>query len=153
MGLGLNNITTLLVTKGELAPRVQEGSLTKWALISRYENAPLLFQANLRPPTGVPVLDRDRKSDGSFNYNFRDIPDISRAYTADSVSVARRWPFSYVIGLVVANRLYFSPTSMNEYFTAANRDAVRSLEQIYNVASGAHARPRAMTSPHFGFTG
>jgi hypothetical protein len=149
IGLGLSNITTLMLPANQLVPLVQRGELSQWALVSRYKYAPMLFYSGQRPPTGIPVLDRPRKADDSFNFNFRDIPQISRYYAADAVTVARHFPASYVLGVFMANR----PTSMNLYFSEENRAAVRPLERVFNVASGSHADVRQMPSPHFGFAG
>jgi len=151
MGLGLSNITTLMVPANELMPLVQKGELSPWALASRYRQAPLLFYSGQVPPTGIPVLDRARKPDDSFNFNFRDIPQISRYYRADALTVARRFPSSYVLGVTMANRLYFSPTSMNRYFTRENREAAGPLERAYNVVSGSHPDTGTMRATHFGF--
>jgi len=153
MGLGLSNITTLMVPEPELRALVQKGDLSQWALVSRYKDTSRLFHSDQQPPTGIPVLGRQHKSENTFNFNFRDIPQISRYYAADGVTVARRFPASYALGLVMANRLYFSPTSMNLYFAVANREAVYPIERAYNVATGAHADPRVMGAAHFGFTG
>jgi hypothetical protein len=152
MGLGLSNVTTLMVPANQLVPLVQKGDLSPWALVSRYTSVPTLFYSGQRPPTGIPVLDRPRKPDGNFNFNFRDIPQVSRYYAADGITAARRFPASYVLGVFMAHRLYFSPTSMNRYFATANREAVYPVERIYNVAIGAHADSRGMQAAHFGFT-
>jgi hypothetical protein len=154
MGLGISNISTLMVPTKELEPLIHQGRLSPWAMISRYEHMDVLFLSQQRPATGIPVLDDVRKSNGEYNFNFRDIPVIDRYYTADALTVMREFPSLYVIGLIISNRLYFSPTSMNMFFSTANREAVRPMEWIFNpLLAGARPTSRVMQQPHFGFSG
>jgi len=151
MGLGLSNISTLVATRDELQPLVNDGRLTPFALVSRYRQKDLLFASQL-PATGIPVLDQVRKSSGEYNFNNRQLIAINRYYTHDAVTVIRTYPFSYVVGLIIANRLFFSPSSMNLYFSEANRAAARPMEQIFNpLLYGVGANPRWLEQPHFGF--
>lgn len=151
MGLGLSNISTLVVTREELQPLVNEGRLSRYALVSRYTQKDYLFQAQ-PPPTGIPVLDQVRKSTGSYNFNNQQIVAINRYYTHDAVTVIKTYPFSYVIGLIISNRLFFSPSSLNSYFTAENRAAARPIERILNpVLYGVGTEPHRARQPHFGF--
>jgi Dolichyl-phosphate-mannose-protein mannosyltransferase len=153
LGLGLSNISTLVVPQRQLRPLVERHELTPWALVSRYDTRGLIFSGGLRPPTGIPVLDNVRRAvDGGYNFNYRDIPVIDRYYTADAITVMRRFPASYVLGVYMANRLYFSPTSMNLYFTDANRAAARPMETIFNpLLNGVSGRPGLMPRTNFGF--
>lgn len=150
-GLGLSNITTLSVTREELHPLVERGELSPFALVSRYKHAGTFFMGGLAP-TGVPVLDQVRKSSGELNWNYQRLILINRYYTADGFKVARRFPASYVTALIISNRLFFSPSSMNLYFVAANRLAAQPLEAIYSpLLYGASPHSGWIQSPHFGF--
>ncbi len=152
MGLGLSNISTLVATRDELQPLVSDGRLTPFALVSRYQQMDRLFDSEQLPPTGVPVLDQVRKSSGVYNFNNQHIVAINRYYTHDAVTVIRTYPFSYVVGLAISNQLFFSPSNMNVYFNAANRAAVRPMEQIFNpLLYGVPATPMYIEQPHFGF--
>jgi 4-amino-4-deoxy-L-arabinose transferase-like glycosyltransferase len=152
-GLGLSNITTLTVTRDELRPLVERGELSQFALVSRYKHAGVFFSGAL-PPTGIAVLDQVKKSSGELNWNYQQLIPINRYYTADGIKVARRFPASYVTGLIISNRLFFSPSSMNLYFIAANRLAAQPIEALYNpLLYGADVHPRVIQSPHFGFKG
>jgi len=151
-GLGLSNIGTLTVPREDLAVLVEEGVVSPLALVSRYEQTALLFSASNDPPSGVPVLDLPRKSAGAFNYNFRPLIAINQQYASDSLAVIRHYPASYVIGVFIANRLFFSPSSMNEYFSPANRAAVEPFERVFNpLLYGVAAEARFIAQPHFGF--
>lgn len=154
MGLGMSNITTLVVRREQLAPLVVEGRLSKYALLSRYDDAYLLFWMETPRRTGVPVLDEVMKSDGDYNYNNLQLVEVNRRLTADAIEVARSFPASYVHGLLLSNRLFFSPSSMNMYFSADNRRAVRPMERIFNpLLYGVDATSDVMEQPHFGFVG
>ncbi|MET0535442.1 MAG: glycosyltransferase family 39 protein [Steroidobacter sp.] len=151
MGLGLSNIATLVTTREELQPLVEDGRLSRYALISRYSQMDQLFDPSL-PPTGVPVLDQIKKPTGQYNFNYHGIIEVDRYYTHDALTVIRAYPFSYVIGMVIANRLFFSPTSMNLYFNKENRAAARPMEAVFNpLFYGVGAEPFLGKQPHFGF--
>ncbi|MBL8266852.1 hypothetical protein, partial [Steroidobacter sp.] len=152
MGLGLSNIATLVPTREELQPLVADGRLTPFALVSRYEHKDLLFTSQQLPPTGIAVLDQVKKSTGDYNFNCQQLININRFYTHDAITVIRTYPFSYVVGLTISNRLFFSPSSMNLYFSEQNRTAARPMERIFNpLLYGVGATPKAIEQPHFGF--
>ena len=152
-GLGLSNITTLMVTREELQPLVERGELSQFALVSRYKQPWLLFSGDT-PPTGVAVLDQPTKSSGQFNWNYRSVIDVDRHYTADAIEVVRHFPASYVLGLYMSNRLFFSPSSMNVYFINQNRWAALPVDAIFSpVLYGVSPRPGVMPSPDFGLKG
>jgi hypothetical protein len=153
-GLGLSNISTLAVTQQELRPLVETGELSEFALVSRYAEIDRLFTSQQLAPTGIPVLDQLRKSTGEYNFNNQQLLAIDRYYSSDGIQVIRRFPASYVLGLVVANKLFFSPSSMNLYFSPTNRAAVQPMEEIYNpLLYAVSARPGMIQQPTFGFLG
>jgi hypothetical protein len=152
-GLGLSNVSTLLVTRQELEPLVQRGELSQYALVSRYAQMDRLF-ARQPGSTGVPVLDQVRKSTGPYNFNNQQVVAIDRDYTADGLRVIRAFPKSYAVGLIISNRLFFSPSSMNLYFSPANLAAALPAETVFNrLFYGVPARPGLLEQPHFGFAG
>lgn len=151
-GLGLSNIGTLTVPRADLEPLVERGVVSPLALVSRYEGVDLLFAAGNDPPSGIPVLDRPRKSSGEYNYNYRPLIALNEQYARDSLAVIRQYRAGYAIGLIVANRLFFSPSSMNEYFSPQNRAAAKPFERVFNpVLYGVRADPGFIVQPHFGF--
>lgn len=151
-GFGLSNIGALTATPAELAPLVEQGVVSPLALVSRYQNADVLFDRTTTEPTGIPILDLPRKSTGHFNFNYKPLVAINEQYAKDSFAVIRRYPANYVIGLSISNRLFFSPSSMNEYFTDENRAAAKPFERIFNpLLYGVPAESRLLAQPHFGF--
>ena len=154
LGLSLNNVTTLTMTRDELAPLVAQGRLSPLALVSRYSETSALFSFGDQTPWGIPVLDATKKSTGEFNYDKRSMIEVNRLMTSDGLTVARAFPFNYVIGIVLANRLFFSPSSMNEYFSEENRQAIAPLEKwLTPILYGVPAKPKYLIQPNFGFGG
>lgn len=151
MGIGLSNIATLVPTREELRPLVEDGRLTPWALVSRYEQIDQLFNPQRRPPTGIPVLDQVKKSTGAYNFNNQQLIDIDRYYTHDAVTVVRTFPYSYVLGLRISNQLFFSPSSLSPYFTKQNLGAVAPMERIFvPLLHGTSTEPHYVRQPHYG---
>jgi hypothetical protein len=151
MGLGLSNIATLVPTREELLPLVEDGRLSPFALVSRYDDLFLLWRSQGMPPTGVPVLDQIRKSNNSYNFNHQYIARIDRYYVHDAITVIRTYPYSYLVGLVISNRLFFSPSNMSVYFTAGNRAAVKPMERVFNpLLYGVGAQTGTVKQPYFG---
>jgi 4-amino-4-deoxy-L-arabinose transferase-like glycosyltransferase len=155
MGLGLSNITTLMVERERLYPLFQEGRLSQYVMVSRYERPELLFMLQRVPQTGVPILDQVKKSDGRhYNYNNLQLVGANRYYVHDAIEVMRTFPASYAIGLIISNRLFFSPTNMNGYFSVANRQAVRPMEWIFNpLLYAVGPNSGRVEQPHYGFLG
>lgn len=150
MGLGLSNISTLVATQKELQPLVDDGRLTPFALISRYRETDKWF-ATQPPASGIPVLDQVRKSNGTYNFNNRQIVEINRYYTQDAVTLIRTYPFNYVYGLMLANRLFFSPSDMNLYFSEHNRSAAAPMQTWFTpLLYGVSTTTKVVDQPHFG---
>lgn len=152
-GLGLANITTLMVERERLYPLFEKGELSQYVMVSRYERPELLFMLQTPVHTGIPVLDEVKKSDGRhYNYNNLQMVGVNRYYMRDALEVIRIFPASYAIGLIISNRLFFSPTNMNAYFSPQNRAAALPMERIFNpLLYGVGAKPGFMQQPHFGF--
>lgn len=154
LGLGLSNITTLTVSKDELIPLVDDGTLSSFAITSRYKEKSKLFGHVQEAPWGVPVLDRVRKLTGAYNFNHISLIEVNKRYTQDSLRTIRIFPGSYLRGVLIANRLFLSPASMNAYFSKENRLAVVPVEMVYNpLVYGALSALKKTEQPHFGYSG
>ena len=150
-GLGLSNITTLTVPRADLQPLIAQGIVSPFALVSRYERVDTLFATKDDSPTGVPVLDQPYKRTGEPNYNYRPMIAINEQYARDGLSVIWHYPKNYAVGVYIANRLYFSPPSVNFYFSAANRAAAKPFERVFNRLLFGVGNPGLIEQPHFGF--
>lgn len=152
LGFGLSNITTLTVTREKLTPLVNDGTLTPFALVSRYADKDIVFSAVSKPPTGIPVLDVLRKSTGGYNYDNQQIIEVERYYRQDAIEVAKRFRLNYLVAVWLSNHLFFSPSNMNAYFSDVNRAAALPMEKLLNpVLYGTGARVIFVGQPHFGF--
>jgi 4-amino-4-deoxy-L-arabinose transferase and related glycosyltransferases of PMT family len=152
-GLGLANITTLMVERRDLYPLLQDGRLSRYATLSRYDFPELLFVPDTPVHTGIPVLDQVKKSDDlHYNYNNLQMVAVNRHYISDGIEVIHTFPASYAVGLVMSNLLFFSPTDMNVYFTTENRAAALPMDRIFNpFMYGLGAKAGFTPQPHFGF--
>jgi len=152
MGLGMSNVSTLTVPREQLEPLVQTGELSPLALVDRFTKAPLFFSSQKLAPMGVPVVDEISKSTGHYNWNNRQLIAINRIYARDALTAMRKFPRNYRAGVGLSNRLFFSPTSMNRFFTPENRDAVVPIERLYDpILYGARQMPEPAPQPVFGF--
>ena len=152
MGLGFTNISTLILTRPELLEMVQRGEISALALVSRYDDRELLFSATQGPPSGIPVLDNKINSTRAYNYNYRPLVAFGRKYTEDGLKVIRSHPGAYVIGLTIANRLFFSPNNVNPFFLLNNRDAALKVNRVLMpVLYGVRPRVQWVKIPRYGF--
>ena len=84
-------------------------------------------------PTGIPVLDEEHKSYGGENFNNLTYMRLSKVYMQAGLQVLRYAPVAYVRSVSIAWFCYFLPPT--DFFQfIENRDAVRPLERVYNVA-------------------
>jgi hypothetical protein len=151
-GLGLSNISTLTVPRADLVPLVEQGVVSPLALVSRYEETKVLFAGGNDSPRGIPVLDQAYKQTGAPNYNYRPLIAINKQYARDGFAVIRQYPSKYAAGVLIANRLFFSPASVNYYFSDANRVAAKPFERVFNpLLYGVGAYSDLTEQPHFGF--
>ena len=151
LGLSLNNITTLQVPREKLEPLVEKGVLSGYALRSRYADMSIMMGEVRFTATGKPVLDDVYRSTGYLNLNHISMIEINRQYTRDALKVLRLFPGSYAKGVLTAHKPFFSPASLNEYFTDKNIAVVRPVQRVYDlVFFGAWAEPKTFLH-NFGY--
>ena len=86
-----------MVERERLYPLFQDGRLSQYVMVSRYEHPELLFMLQKPVHTGIPVLDQVKKSDGRhYNYNNLQMAAVNRYYMRDAIEVIRTFPASYV---------------------------------------------------------
>jgi 4-amino-4-deoxy-L-arabinose transferase-like glycosyltransferase len=152
LGLGFVNISTLLLTRPELEAMVERGEISGLALVSRYDQLPVLFSTQDGPPSGIPVLDEPITSEGVFNFNYRPMVAISRTYMQDGVQVVRAHPGAYLMGLGLSNLLFFSPNHINPFTLRHNRRAGLMVGRwITPVLYGVSPRVDFIRVPRFGY--
>jgi hypothetical protein len=112
LGMNLSRITMQMLPHRERVRLVKEGVLSE--LATRDSFGPLSRYADLMtlpPPTGIPVLDRPRKSRGESNFNHLAYIDLSRRYLRDSIALVRARPGVYLDGVSFALEHYVRPVS------------------------------------------
>jgi hypothetical protein len=134
LGMNFADITTLKIPREERAALVSRGILSPFALIPTFraldDYRPYLPE---RSPTGIAVLDQDRKPSGAPNFNHRAYIDVARRYRRDALIVLRTRPRAYLDGLTEAWLRYFVPASDHDWL-AANRFKIREWDRLYAVA-------------------
>ncbi len=154
LGLSLNNVTTLTLPREALQPMVDSGELSSFAVVSRYSELGAVLQSQSTDfETGVPILDDVLTPNGQLNYNSLQMLAASRLYLQDSLTVLERYPFNYSLAMLLSHQVYFSPTSMNRYFTEQNLAATTTAASVFNrIAHGTRAKSYDIQQLHFGFT-
>ncbi len=150
LGLGLSNITTLTVPKEKLEPLVQDGTLSPFALRSRYVEENLFVDLGLEP-VGIPVLDNVKTTNGSFNFNHRNILVLGAIYRDDGLKVLQHFPEYYMSGVARANRQFFSTNNLSPFFWPQAHAAFDSVRPFYDVVFyGAGLETETLRIPRFG---
>ncbi len=99
------------------------------------------------PPTGVPALDREFKSDGKdVNFNHIAYLHINKRYTTDSVRLLLSRPEFYLRSVAFAVRGYFQPAA--DYFSEGGNWPIPSAVRLYDVLFyGRFSPPRLYLKP------
>ena len=140
-GTNLYRVLTKRLDREELKRLVQQGELSELALLPPYSlpvTKPELFRGH--EPTGVPQLDRPRKSTGGANVGHEEYRQICREYQDDAVAVLRRHPGLLAKGIGEGLLIYFRPSADYEYFTQANRSSVRHPDRVFDLVVMGQAR-------------
>jgi hypothetical protein len=155
LGMSLSKTTTFLLPRAERERMVDEGRLSPYSLIPPYSD--LQAYRGLRAPTpetGVPILDRERKSGGAVNFHHVAYIEIGRAYLEDAFRVLRARPDVHIGGWSLSYVICFLPAS-DSYFLLRNRRQVEGLDRLYShglcgqirYAPGSTAEALARQSP------
>jgi hypothetical protein len=106
-GTAVSSITTLQLSHQEREDLVRAEKLSPFAAL------PLFSAIHMPQPglTGIPALDRGRKSGDGPNCNSLEYLHIARAETADAFSIIRNRPEAYTRGVARAIKNYFEPAS------------------------------------------
>lgn len=133
LGMSLSKLTTMKLPAAQRHDLVQAGRLSPLALqepFSGPERYPRHF--NAARTTGIPVLDRERKSIGSVNFNHLAYAAVSDQYLDDALAVIRTHPRTYLTSMATAYRIYFQPAG-DFPFLEDNRSRIMPLSRLYNL--------------------
>lgn len=151
LGISLAKVSTMQLPQAERERMVQMGELSRLALVKPFggPDAYPRFTENA-PVTGVPVLDRRRKADGSINFNYIAYIAIAQQYKRDALTVIKSRPGVYLHTMANAWREFFRPSS--DYpFLQANRARIEPWTRIGNRYIA--GQPRYPIDPGFAFAG
>ena len=126
LGMNLARMTVMRLADTDRERFVASGALHRVSLVRPFAKD----YSSLVPvpgPTGIPVLDRLQKSDGSENFNAKIILTVSRDFLADSFWVIRRYPHIYRAYVLEAAAYFFnSPTDLD--YVGPNRRALETYD-------------------------
>jgi len=84
--------------------------------------------------TGIPALDREKKTGGGVNLNNLAYVFVSPLYLRESLKVLWYRPWTYSFGVLKACTFYFMPsTEYGGLRNSSNRKIIRPMETIYNL--------------------
>ena len=133
LGMNLCRMTVLMVPEKERISLVNQGRLSRCALI--YPFSKISDYRGLLPEipkTGVPVLDNELKSNGHPNRNHIAYIQVSRLYLRDALFVLKANPRAYLRGCVDAVHAFFMP-SCDYHFLDKNERFIRPLDRLYDL--------------------
>ena len=134
-GMNLSRVVLDRMDQAALANGVESGTLSAWARtggfvdLYQYEPMPAV------PPTGVPLLDRAYKADGSINFHHRAYVEISEQLARDSRAVILSTPGVYLRSVGLNLRQSLLPASTYAPLAGA-RDRIAPLVTLYEPVLG-----------------
>jgi hypothetical protein len=138
LGMSLAKMTTFKIPEDERDLLVEQGRLSKMALIKPFRDIGA-YQRYLPMPqrTGVPVLDEERKSAGDprYNTNFNNLIfiEVARLYRQDAITVLKMYPGVYLKTVATSLGICFFPAS-DYTFLEGNRRRIAGLSAFYDRA-------------------
>jgi hypothetical protein len=105
-GMNLARMTTFQISQNDRQEEIRAGGLSEFASITPFSGLNH-YPMETAKPTGIPVLDLPRKSNGQFNLNNIAYIDISRHYLSDAVRTLKGHPGVYFHSILEATRCYF----------------------------------------------
>lgn len=133
-GMNLARITLNIAPAREVQPLVDEGKLSRIALVKPFAALPQYEAEGVPAPrhTGIPALDEVVKANGSVNLNNIAYVDLSRRYLRQSLLFIRYRPRGYLRGIGKAvGKLSVPATDYSYVFP--ERAQVRSWDRIFNA--------------------
>jgi hypothetical protein len=128
-GMNVAQVVYYAIPAADRRPYVERGELSRVSLIDPF-SAPADYLPFVPSPqaTGVPVLDRFVKSEGSRNMNNKIMIDVSRDYFRDSLYLVRVRPRAYARAIVDGGKLYLRPTTVG----GENRSRIKVYDDLFN---------------------
>ena len=133
-GMNLAQITTSQATEAQLGGLIKARTLTPIAAIVPFTAPPAAYGRNLsnNRPTGVAVLDRVTKGDGTLNLNNVNFIAISNQYLHNDLRFIRADPGLYLRSVGKAITTFTLP-SEQYIFVATNEQHLSTYARIYDL--------------------
>ena len=132
-GNNLPTVTTHNLTPEECKSLVAAGKLDPFGCIEG-ASPPEAYRAWIAPrkPTGIPVLDQERKSTGEVNLNNSIYLETGPRYTQTALQVLRYYPQAYLRSVAIAWFCYFRPP--DDFFQfEENRARISGLARLSDL--------------------
>lgn len=141
LGMCLAHTTVFQIPEAQRQAYVREGRLGSLSLTPMFEDLSHyrgLYTA--RPVTGQVVLDAERKSNGTLNFNHRNYLPVSRAFLGESFKALRVEPLRYLKSVTIGLLLYLRPA--DDYgFLHPNRWVLRPYPEAWDVVFNGSLAP------------
>ncbi len=133
-GMNLARVAELAVPKPVLAAGVRSGRLSPVASTPPFAD-PSAYSGfasqSLALDRGIPVLERETRSNGAVNYNNGIYAVVSKLYLSDSLKLILARPEDY-LSVVVRSVLIFARPSSDFPFLAINRARIAAYRDPFN---------------------
>lgn len=133
-GMNLARITLNIAPRSEVQPLVEDGTLSRIALVKPFSALPSYEDLGFPRPkhTGIPALDEVVKSNGAVNLNNIAYVDLSRRYLHESLLYIRYRPGGYLRGIGKAvGKLSVPATDYSYVFP--ERAKIRWWDRLWNA--------------------
>ena len=136
LGMNFYKITIMQVPDEDRVRMHAEGDLSKYGLYANFESIDYYrekigtIKAYL--PTGIPIMDNARTTDGFPNFNNPAYVDISRRFLRDDISVIIHRPSAYLRGVLGAASLYLQPPH-DQVFSTRNVERIAPALRVTDV--------------------
>lgn len=135
LGMSFSKVATLPIELSERHAMVRAQVLSPLALKRPYrppERYPFYTARAEANPTGVPVLDRQRKSTGHINFNYIAYVGVSDQYLEDALVALKTHPLTYLTTMGTAYQIFFRPSGQYK-FLVENRSDIESWTRFFNL--------------------
>jgi len=134
MGMTTGVVTTYQLSPEEAENLIQQGVVSPLAAITPFSELRFYYPyIQMRPKTGIPVLDQEVTSTGHPNFNNPNYLQVHDQYFVNSKAVMLHYPVVYLRSCLIAWFAYFLPASDFHSFDEA-RGRIEGFDKVFNAA-------------------
>jgi hypothetical protein len=136
-GMNLSRAVLDRMAWEDLTAMVDSGAVSPWAMTGAFQTLPNYWPtpATATTTTGIPLLDRPLKADGSINLHHRAYVEISAQLGRDSWTVIRTHPAVYARSVWMNLQQTLHPATTYAPL-AASRETIAPLVRVYEPLLG-----------------